>query len=331
MYLNHFGLNELPFGLTPNTQYFLGLPSHHDALQTLLTALKMGEGFIKITGEVGTGKTLLCRKLMNDIPDDFMIAYIPNPYLQPEELKIALARELNINIKPQDQNQLIQLIQQQLLDISQQGKTVLLILDEAQVLPDESLEVLRLFTNLETESRKLIQLVLFAQPELDARLNRYQMRQIKQRITFSFVLKGLTLEHVQAYLHHRMGIAGYKGLPAFSLQTCRLIYQASQGVPRLINILAHKCLMLAYGENGQQITKQQVKAAIADTDSVNGTGQWLISYFKRYANAGSNAGSNPYATVKDAILNMSNRVRTRVLVIGLGVVGLIAFSMGMLS
>ncbi len=266
MYLYHYGLRELPFTLTPNTQFFLGLPSHHEALQTLLTALKMGEGFIKVTGEVGTGKTLLCRKLMNDITEEFTTAYIPNPYLKPDELRIAVAQELGIDCKQINPANLTQEIQQALMDISAQGKSLVLILDEAQVLPDESLEVLRLFTNLETESRKLMQIVLFAQPELDIRLAQHNMRQIKQRITFSFNLQALNQTQVQPYLHHRMTIAGYSGMPVFSKPVCNALYKACFGTPRILNILAHKCLMLAYGEGKQEVELKHVKAAIKDTD-----------------------------------------------------------------
>lgn len=267
MYLYHFGLKELPFALTPNTQFFLGLPSHHEALQTLITALKMGEGFVKVTGEVGTGKTLLCRKLMNDLGDEFVTAYIPNPYLNPDELRHAVAQELAIDSDNIASAALTQKIQQKLIEICSSGKQLVLILDEAQVLPDESLEALRLFTNLETENSKLMQLVLFAQPELDARLEQHSFRQIKQRITFSIRLDQLQSEQIQAYLHHRMTIAGYKGMPIFTLPVCKLLYQASQGTPRIINILAHKCLMLAFGQGTTNITTEHVKQAISDTEA----------------------------------------------------------------
>ncbi|WP_016954601.1 ExeA family protein [Catenovulum agarivorans] len=267
MYLYHFGLKELPFALTPNTQFFLGLPSHHEALQTLITALKMGEGFVKVTGEVGTGKTLLCRKLMNDLDEQFVTAYIPNPYLTPDELRHAVAQELSIDSDNCPSAALTQKIQQKLIEISAQGKQLVLILDEAQVLPDESLEALRLFTNLETENSKLMQLVLFAQPELDSRLEQHNFRQLKQRITFSIRLDQLHSEQIQAYLHHRMTIAGYKGMPIFTLPVCKLLYQASQGTPRIINILAHKCLMLAFGQGTNDITTEHAKQAINDTES----------------------------------------------------------------
>jgi MSHA biogenesis protein MshM len=168
MYLYHFGIRELPFTLTPNTSYFFGLPSHKEAIQVLLTALKSGEGFIKVTGEVGAGKTLICRKLLNEIPDHFVAAYIPNPYLTPSELRRSVASELQVELSSQaDQQEFTQRIQQRLIDINQRNRGVVLIIDEAQALPIESIEALRLMTNLETESRKLLQVVLFGQPELD--------------------------------------------------------------------------------------------------------------------------------------------------------------------
>ena len=167
MYLYHYGIKELPFTLTPNTSYFFGLPSHKEAIQVLLTALKTGEGFIKVTGEVGTGKTLICRKLLNELPKQFVAAYIPNPYLTPTELRRAVASELNVVLTDHaDQQEFTQRIQQRLIHIHQENQAVVLIIDEAQALPVESIEALRLITNLETESRKLLQVVLFGQPEL---------------------------------------------------------------------------------------------------------------------------------------------------------------------
>jgi MSHA biogenesis protein MshM len=267
--LYHFCLKELPFTLTPNTQFFLGLPSHHEALQVLLTALKTGEGFIKVTGEVGTGKTLLCRKLLNELPKDFVIAYIPNPYLQPDELRIAFANELGIKFDTEtSQQQISQLIQQQVIKLSQQQKAVVLLVDEAQALPIESIEALRLLTNLETESRKLVQVVLFGQPELDQRLSQPILRQVKQRIGFSYQLRCLHKNEIQPYLAHRLNIAQYNGMPLFDEKVSKIIYQLSNGVPRVINVLAHKCLMLCYGENKRCIEPKHVKQAGKDTESV---------------------------------------------------------------
>ncbi|NTS75860.1 AAA family ATPase [Catenovulum sp. SM1970] len=270
MYLQHFGLSELPFTLTPNTQFFLGLPSHHEALQVLLTALDSGEGFIKVTGEVGTGKTLLCRKLLAELPDKYIAAYLPDPYLKPDELRLAVAQELGIEGLESElsQQQVTQLIQQKVMALTAEGQSVLIILDEAQALTEDSIEAVRLFTNLETESRKLVQIVLFGQPELDTRLAKPELRQVKQRISFSYQLRCLYQEEVQAYIQHRMAIAGYTGAPAFDQKSCDYIYRVSKGVPRIINILAHKCLMLCFGENQHLVAKQHVQKAALDTESV---------------------------------------------------------------
>ncbi len=269
MYLYHFGLTELPFTLTPNTHFFLALESHNEAFAVLMTALKTGEGFIKVVGEVGTGKTLLCRKLLNEIPEHFVTAYIPNPYLNPDELRRAVALELGVKQAQRMSAQLLtQRIQKRLLELHSQGHSVVLILDEAQALPAESLEALRLFTNLETETRKLLQVVLFAQPELDQRLAQTEFRQLYQRITFSYRLRAMNNEEVQQYIQHRLHVAGYKGAALFSEKLCKKITKASKGIPRLVNVLCHKMLMLSYGQGGYQVTTKQLKAAIKDTESI---------------------------------------------------------------
>lgn len=270
MYLYHFGLTELPFTLTPNTSFFLALEPHNEALAVLMTALKTGEGFIKVIGEVGTGKTLLCRKLLNEIPEHFVTAYIPNPYLNPDELRRAVAIELGVKQAQRMSAQLLtQRIQNRLLELHAKGHSVVLILDEAQALPEESLEALRLFTNLETETRKLLQVVLFAQPELDQRLAQTEFRQLRQRITFSYQLRAMKAEEVQQYVQHRLQVAGYKGATLFSASICKKITKASQGIPRLVNIICHKMLMLSYGQGNYQMTKKQLAAAIKDTESIN--------------------------------------------------------------
>ncbi|USD37282.1 MULTISPECIES: ExeA family protein [Ferrimonas] len=267
MYLYHFGLRELPFSLTPNTQFFMQIAPHVEALQVLHTALAAGEGFIKVTGEVGTGKTLLCRKMLNELGNQYQIAYLPNPCLSADELRQAVATELGIP-QQQDQHRLTEAISHRLLQLAGEGKRVVLLLDEAQALPDESLEALRLFTNLETEYAKLLQVVLFGQPELDRRLADTQFRQLRQRITFSYQLRGLTLQETCAYVEHRLAIAGYKGESLFSWQQMAWLHRASNGIPRLLNVLCHKTLMLAYGAGVQgRIDNAMVQAAVADTES----------------------------------------------------------------
>ena len=276
MYLYHFGLTELPFTLTPNTSFFLGLEPHNEALAVLLTALKTGEGFIKVIGEVGTGKTLLCRKLLNEIPDHFVTAYIPNPYLNPDELRRAVASELGVKQAQRMSSQLLtQRIQEKLMDLHGQGHSVVVILDEAQALPEDSLEALRLFTNIETESRKLLQIVLLAQPELDERLAEKKFRQLRQRITFSYQLRAMTPREVEHYISHRLSIAGYKGAALFDRKLATSIAKVSNGVPRLVNVLCHKMLMLSYGEGVYQLTLKHLKAAAKDTEDTKHLINWL--------------------------------------------------------
>jgi MSHA biogenesis protein MshM len=266
MYKAHFGLREVPFGITPDTSFFFTSPHSQEALNTLLVAAKNGEGFIKITGEVGTGKTLLCRKFMATLDDEFVTAYIPNPYLEPRTLMLALADELEIVLeKDVDQHQLLKSITHRLVDLAGQGKRVLLCLDEAQAIPVESLEALRLLTNLETEKRKLLQIVLFGQPELNRKLALDQIRQLAQRITFHYHLGPLSRDDVEYYIAHRLRIAGFTGARLFSRGAVGKLYRASGGIPRLVNILAHKSLMLCYGQGKQQVSAQHVRDAARDT------------------------------------------------------------------
>jgi MSHA biogenesis protein MshM len=266
MYKSHFGLREVPFSITPDTSFFFTSPHSQEALNTLLVAARSGEGFIKITGEVGTGKTLLCRKFMSTLGEEFVTAYIPNPYLEPRTLMLALADELEITLERDvDQHQLLKSINYRLLELAGQGKQVVLCLDEAQAIPVESLEALRLLTNLETEKRKLLQIVLFGQPELNAHLESPTIRQLAQRITFHYHLGALSKDDLDYYLAHRLRIAGYAGGRLFARGAVRKLYLATGGIPRLVNIMSHKALMLAYGEGRQQVEKRHVTLAASDT------------------------------------------------------------------
>ncbi|HTH45681.1 MAG TPA: AAA family ATPase [Oxalicibacterium sp.] len=266
MYKLHFGLREQPFGITPDTSFFFACPTYQQALNTLLVAARNGEGFIKITGEVGTGKTLLCRKFLATLDDKFVTAYIPNPYLDPRSLMLALADELEIPLeKDVDQHQLLKAINHRLLVLARADKKVLLCLDEAQAMPLESLEALRLLTNLETEKRKLLQIVLFGQPELDEKLKQDDIRQLAQRITFHYRLNPLSKDDLDFYITHRLSVAGFSGARLFRQNAIRVLHAASGGVPRLANIIAHKALMLAYGEGRQEIDARHIRAAASDT------------------------------------------------------------------
>lgn len=269
MYQDFFQLNALPFNLTPNTQFFCELQGHQEALDTLLFALKSGEGFIKITGEVGSGKTLICRKLLESLDSDFATAYLPNPQLSPVELRLALARELGIDVsQTQDQHELINDIYKRLIELRELNKKAVLIIDEAQAMSDDSLEALRLLTNLETNQEKLLQIALFGQPELNARLNQSNLRQLKQRIGFSYYLPKMSRDELDDYLHYRLLKAGYNYGQLFSKKARDILYRASGGTPRLINILCHKALLVAFGRGEKKISHQAIRLAIYDTDSV---------------------------------------------------------------
>lgn len=212
---------------------------------------------------------------MEGAPAAFVTAYIPNPYLEPMTLLLALADELGIRYPPNvHQHQLLRHITLFLLDSYAEGKRVLLCLDEAQALPVETLEALRLLTNLETERRKLLQVVLFGQPELDARLDHPSVRQLKQRITFACRLEPLTRAEFDLYLRHRLAVAGYQGPDLFAARAVRRLYRACRGIPRLANILAHKAMMAAFGEGVMRIADRHVKAAIADTESARAARAW---------------------------------------------------------
>ncbi len=268
MYLQHFELSEPPFSLTPDTGFFFGQGSHQEALNVLLVALHNGEGFIKVTGEVGTGKTLLCRQLLKLLQEHAVTAYLPNPFLNPTGLRMALAGELGIEFARNiGQHRLLQLIYERLSQHNCDGRRVVLVIDEAQTLPDDSLEALRLLTNLETEKRKLLQVVLFAQPELDRRLRREEFRQLRQRIAFSHELRPLDAPALERYVHHRLTIAGYRGAVLYNRRALKCLHRASGGVPRLVNLLCHKSLLLAYGCNARSVSHKQLLVASRDTEA----------------------------------------------------------------
>ena len=270
MYLEHFGLRELPFSLTPDTSYFLNRSGYQDALNVLLVALRSGEGFVKVVGEVGTGKTLLCRKLLNTLGDDFRSAYIHNPYLEPTALLHTIAVELGVERLDRDQHLLLNALAAQLLRLHGRGQRVVLCLDEVQATPIETLETLRLLTNLETEKRKLIQVVLFGQPELDRLLDEPSVRQLKQRITFAYRMLPMSRSSLNGYVSHRLMVAGAGGADGVLFEQPALdqIYRHSRGIPRVINVLCHKSLMVAFGRGRANVTRRCALDAIRDTTAI---------------------------------------------------------------
>jgi len=271
MYQQHFHLCDLPFTLTPDTNYFYKCASHHSALNILLLHLRNGEGFVKITGTIGSGKTLLCRMLLEHLGDRFFTAYIPNPDLESITLRKSLAKELQISEEHfDDQHKLLTAINQRLMELHEQEKRVVLVIDEAQALPTESLETLRLLANLETRSSKLLQIVLFGQAELDTRLSQGSLRQLKQRIGFSSKLSLLKYAEISPYINHRLRVAGYPySSPLFTGWSRWLLFYKSKGVPRLINIFCHKAMMSAYGRGKRRVGYRDVVRACQDTELIS--------------------------------------------------------------
>ena len=272
-YLRHFGLREAPFGITPDTTYFFACRAIQEAFNTLHVAVANGEGFIKITGEVGTGKTLLCRKFLSTLGTGWVSAYIPNPNLEPRSLLLALADELGVATN-REPHRLDKDLMQRLLDLARQGRRVVLCLDETQAMPSATLEAVRLLSNLETEKRKLMQVVLFGQPELDPKLASDSLRQLRQRISFHYTLRARERDEVADYVAHRLTIAGYSGPALFSGGALSAVHRASRGVPRLVNILAHKSLLTVYGEGASHVSRAHVQAAAEDTPSASWHWWW---------------------------------------------------------
>ena len=283
IYLKHFGLEKAPFSLTADPQFYIDFIPHKEALEVITTALSFGESILKVTGEVGTGKTLLCNKLQQELAQEYFICTIDNAYLSAHELRCVLACKIGIDKAEFDEQFLLtEKIKQRLLTMLKDGQKVLVLVDEAQALPDSTLEALRLFSNLESDANKLLQVVLFGQPELDVRLADEKLRQLRQRITFSYQLRALSEKEIEHYITERLKQAGYRGARLFNRAVCRKISQASRGIPRLINVLAHKVLILSYGQQHYKITNKLVKEAVADTEdayTLSSLSLWWIVLF----------------------------------------------------
>jgi MSHA biogenesis protein MshM len=220
----------------------------------------------------------LCRKVLNQLesdPEHYVTAYLPNPYLTPNALILAVAGELGLDIpRNAGAHRAMEALTRKLIELSAEGKRVILCIDEAQAMPDQTLEAVRLITNLETEKRKLLHVVLFGQPELDEHLAKPAVRQLRQRITFSYTLEPIDRDGLDAYINHRLIIAGNNGQVHFQPKALNLLYRGSGGIPRLINILAHKTLLLGYGKGTHTIEPEHVKLAIQDTEGAHHGGFW---------------------------------------------------------
>ena len=267
MYYAHFGLKQPPFKITPNTDFFFSGGNRGAVLDALIYAITSGEGIIKVVGEVGSGKTMLCRMLQTLLPEKVESVYLANPSVAPEDVLHAIAFELQLKLpKNADRLQVMQVLQKYLLDRHEQGKQVVIFVEEAQGMPIATLEEIRLLSNLETKHDKLLQIVLFGQPELDVNLNQTQIRQLRERITHGFNLGPLEEQDVGEYLIFRLRTAGYFGPHLFNKSAIRRLYKASEGLVRRVNILADKALLAAFAENVYQVTPKHVKAAIGDSE-----------------------------------------------------------------
>lgn len=267
--LRHFGLREPPFSVTPDPAYFFPCASIRGTASRVRAAVANGEGLIKITGEVGTGKTLLCRKFLAGVDAKWRAIYIANPAYDPRTLYLALAEGLGVAVDPAvDHHHLLKGITRGLLDFARRGTRVVLCVDESQVMPAETLEALRLITNLETEKRKLLQVILVGQPELDDKLALPAMRQILQRITFQHHMGALEPGEVEPYVSHRMAVAGFPGASLLSSDDAQRLHRITDGIPRLVNVVMQKALLLACAEGARVVERRHLEAAAADTPAV---------------------------------------------------------------
>jgi type II secretory pathway predicted ATPase ExeA len=267
LYCPHFGLKQPPFKITPNTDFFFSGGNRGAVLDALVYAITNGEGIIKVVGEVGSGKTMLCRMLQTILPEQIESIYLANPSVAPEDVLHAIAFELQLKLpKNADRLKVMQALQVHLLSRHAEGRQVVIFVEEAQGMPLATLEEIRLLSNLETKQDKLLQIVLFGQPELDDNLNQTHIRQLRERITHSFNLSPLQTKDIGEYLIFRLRAAGYHGPHLFSEAAIKKLSNAAQGLVRRVNILADKALLAAFAENVFQVTPKHVTAAIQDSE-----------------------------------------------------------------
>jgi type II secretory pathway predicted ATPase ExeA/septal ring-binding cell division protein DamX len=266
MYLDHFGLREAPFRITPHTDFFFQGANRGATLEALLYAITHDEGIVKVSGEVGSGKTMLCRLLMERLPSTVETIYLANPSLSRDEILFAIGDELDLELDKGRMTRVLRGLQEHLIKLFGEGRRVVVLIDEAHAMPDESLEEIRLLSNLESNRHKLLQMVLFGQPELDEHLSTDGMRQLKERITHSFRLEPLVRSDIDSYIDFRMRAAGYRGPKVFSPGAIRLIAAASQGLTRRVNILADKSLLAAFAQGAHAVSEREVKKAARDSE-----------------------------------------------------------------
>ena len=267
MYYSHFGLSQAPFKITPNTEFFFNGGNRGPVLEALIYAITHGEGIIKVTGEVGSGKTMLCHMLPTRLPPHVETVYIANPSVSPEEILHTIAFELQLGVeRAASRLEVMQALQDYLIKRHGEGKRVVVFVEESQSMPLATLEEIRLLSNLETKNDKLLQIVLFGQPELDDNLRQPHIRPLRERITHSFRLEPLAPGEIREYLMFRMRAAGYRGPDLFSNSVVGSIARASLGLTRRINLIADKALLAAFSENTHTVRSKHIEAAVRDSE-----------------------------------------------------------------
>ena len=266
LYNSFYGFSESPFNITPDPRFLFFSDKHREAFNHLIFGVTQRKGFIQITGEVGSGKTTLCRCMLERLGPNFRTALILNPCLSPSQLLRAVLKEFGLEPKREDRVTCLEQLNEFLLDQVAQGNDVVLIIDEAQDLTKELLEQVRLLSNLETDQRKLLQIVLIGQPELRDKLNDPALRQLRQRITVRYHLDPLTRYEMEFYIRHRIHACGGNGVPSFNGSACRKIYRYTRGIPRLINAVCDKALLAGFVAGTDKLTGRHVGRAIRELE-----------------------------------------------------------------
>ena len=266
MYLDHYGLTEPPFDITPNPRFLFYSAKHREAYNHLLYGIRERKGFVQLTGEVGAGKTTLCRAMLEQLNDHYSTALILNPVMSADELMKAIAMEYGLPVNGLDRLNTLAVINQFLLQQVERGKEAVLIIDEAQDLTDELLEQVRLLSNLETDNRKLLQIVLMGQPELRDRLNNPRLKQLRQRITVRYHLWPLSRPEVKQYVRHRLQVSGANGTPYFTQPALWRVHRYSGGIPRLVNAVCDKALLAGFVQQADKINFRMVNRAVRELE-----------------------------------------------------------------
>jgi general secretion pathway protein A len=266
VYLDYYGLTEPPFDITPNPRFLFYSAKHREAYNHLLYGSRERKGFVQLTGEVGAGKTTLCRAMLEQLNGNYSTALILNPILNADELMKAIATEFGLDVRGMDRLDTVAAINNFLLWNVEQGKDTVLIIDEAQNLTEELLEQVRLLSNLETDNRKLLQIVLMGQPELRERLNSHNLRQLRQRITVRYHLQPLSQAEISHYILHRLQVSGANGAPHFTKAALWRIHHYTGGIPRLVNAVCDKAVLAGFVNQRAELDYRVVGAAIRELE-----------------------------------------------------------------